>query len=133
MGALAGGEIQFAISTKSSAESVVSAGKAKLLAITSPQRLESAADIPTAAEAGLPGYNFDDWFGVFVPKGTSPEIIARLNSSLQKMFDNAEVKAKFTKLGFAPMRQSVEESQRRVQEDAETWKQIITKSGIQLE
>jgi tripartite-type tricarboxylate transporter receptor subunit TctC len=131
--ALAAGDIQFTISTKSSAESVIGSGKGKFLAITSPQRMESLPDVPTAAEAGLPGYNFDDWFGVFAPRGTSPEIIARINASLQKMFDDPATVAKFGKLGFVPMRLTVQESLARIQQDAQSWKKIITDSGIQLE
>ncbi len=85
---VASGEVQMMLATQATAEPLVDAGKLRMLAIASPRRLATLPDLPTTAEAGLPGDEISNWWGVLAPRGTSPGIIALLNTKLRKMFDD---------------------------------------------
>jgi len=76
----------------------VRAGKLKALAVSTAQRSPLAPEIPTVAEAGVPGYEQQVWFGVLAPAGTPREIIARLNMEIVKILNSPEVKDRFGKM-----------------------------------
>jgi tripartite-type tricarboxylate transporter receptor subunit TctC len=130
---IAAGDVQMTVSTKASADSFAQAGKVKLLAIASPRRLDSLPDVPTTAEAGLPGYEISNWWGVLAPQGTSPDIIALLNSSLRKMFDDPANAALLTRQGILPVKSSAQEFAERIRLDHQRWKEIVAESGVQLD
>src|SRR5208282_3292055 len=127
------GSVQMTISTKASADSFVQTGRVKFLAIASPRRLDSLPDIPTTAEAGLPGYEIANWWGVFAPQGTRPDIIALLNSSLRMTFDDPENAALLTRLGIVPVKSTVQEFAERIRLDDQRWKEIVAESGVHLD
>jgi tripartite-type tricarboxylate transporter receptor subunit TctC len=129
---VATGEIQFAIATKASADPFVSTGQVKILAVASSKRLDSLPNVPTTAEAGLPGYEISNWWGVLAPRGTNPAIVSKLNSSLQRMFKNEKTVALFKKLGIVPMQASVNEFAERIRQDRGRWKEIVRQSGVQI-
>jgi tripartite-type tricarboxylate transporter receptor subunit TctC len=81
----------------------VKAGKLRALAVGSSRRLPALADVPTLAEAGLPGFVSQEWNGVFVPKGTPDEVVKRLAKELRATLAEPEVKAKLTQLGLEPV------------------------------
>jgi len=127
------GSVQMTISTKASADSFVQTGRVKFLAIASPRRLDSLPDIPTTAEAGLPGYEIANWWGIFAPQGTRPDIIALLNSSLRRTFDDPENAALLTRLGIVPVKSTVQEFAERIRLDDQRWKEIVAESGVHLD
>ena len=127
------GSVQMTISTKASADSFVQTGRVKFLAIASPRRLDSLPDIPTTAEAGLPGYEIANWWGIFAPQGTRPDIIALLNSSLRMTFDDPENAALLTRLGIVPVKSTVQEFAERIRLDDQRWKEIVAESGVHLD
>jgi tripartite-type tricarboxylate transporter receptor subunit TctC len=75
------------------------AGKVRAYAVTSPTRVPSAPDIPTVDEAGLPGLYMSVWHGIWLPKGTPPEIVARLNGAVREALADPEVRKRFAELG----------------------------------
>lgn len=77
-------------------------GKLKALAVTSETRSALAPELPTVAESGLPGFVSNTWFGVYAPKGLSPELTARLNSEINAALQSPEVKERFARLGAVP-------------------------------
>jgi tripartite-type tricarboxylate transporter receptor subunit TctC len=74
-------------------------GKVRAYAVTSPTRVPSAPDIPTVDEAGLPGFYMSIWHGIWLPKGTPPEIVARLNGAVREALADPEVRKRFAELG----------------------------------
>jgi tripartite-type tricarboxylate transporter receptor subunit TctC len=130
---VAAGRVQMSIATQASVQPFADAGKAKLLAVASPRRLASLPDLPTTAEAGLPDYEFSNWFGVVAPAGTSPEIVNRLNAALQKMFLEPDNTAPLTKQGIIPVRESVEFFQAHLRRESQRWKEVVTAAGVSLE
>jgi tripartite-type tricarboxylate transporter receptor subunit TctC len=87
-------------------------GKIRALAIAAPQRSSLAPDIPTMAEAGLPGFEFQSWYGVWAPKGTPTEICQRVNALMQETMRDPPIVQRLTSQVLEPVTESIEESRR---------------------
>lgn len=81
---LLGGQTDFAVTSVPSSAPFLKSGKLRALAVTSARRSAAWPDVPTVAEAGVPGYAADVWYGVFAPAGTPPDIVMQLNAALKK-------------------------------------------------
>jgi tripartite-type tricarboxylate transporter receptor subunit TctC len=133
---LLSGQIDFMIEPSSNFRALVAAGSVKPLALTSRARVPSWPNVPTADEAGLPGFSASLWYGLWVPKSTSKDIILRLNAGMVQILASPEVKQRFAELGIeaAPMAQQSPEFLRAYQkEEAARWWPIIKASGIKVE
>ena len=129
-------QIDFMIEPASNFKSLLAAGSVKSLAITGRTRLPSSPNIPTADEAGLPGFSASLWYGLWVPKGTPKEIIARLNATMTQVLADSKVKQRFEELGIqiTPLPQQSQEALRAFQQqEADRWWPIIKASGIKAE
>ncbi|MEO6030728.1 MAG: tripartite tricarboxylate transporter substrate-binding protein, partial [Burkholderiaceae bacterium] len=82
---LISGNVSFMFDSVAASQPFIKSGQLRALAVSTSKRVPSSPDLPTIAEAGVPGYDADNWFGLFVPKGTSPEFIARLDQTLEKV------------------------------------------------
>jgi len=87
---LVGGQVLTMCETVPASLQLIKGGKLRALAVTTPQRISQLPDVPTAAEAGMPGIEVSSLFGVMAPAGTPPAIIARLNAELQKILATPE-------------------------------------------
>src|ERR1044072_8288252 len=96
---LLGGHVQVAFDNVPNVITQVKAGKLRALGITSPSRAASLPDIPTVAEAGVPGYEVGVWFGIVAPAATPPDVLAKLNVELNKILAMPDVKQKFADPG----------------------------------
>ncbi len=96
---LLGGQIDLMFDQVGNALPQVRAGQIKAYAVTSKRRLAAAPEIPTVDEAGLPGFHVSVWRGLFAPKGTPPEIIARLNAAVVEALADATVRERLADLG----------------------------------
>jgi len=94
--------IDFMIDPLAASAPHIKAGSLRALAVTTPQRNGNFPNVPTAIEAGVSGYDFASWGGVFAPAGTPPEVVARLNDELAKALASAEVRKRFDDLGLVP-------------------------------
>ena len=111
----------------------VKAGKLRALAVTGPQRVAVLPDVPTIAESGLPGYEYEAWTGICAPAGTPREIIARLNAELVKILRTPEAHDWFAAQGVKPIGDTPEEFSAVVRADYAKWGAIIRASGIKGE
>src|ERR1700694_1691882 len=129
-------QIDFMIEPSSNFKSLVGAGSVKPYAITGRTRLPSSPDIPTADEAGLPGFFASLWYGLWVPKDTPKDIIAKLNATMVRLLDDPPVKERFAELGIqiTPLDKQSPEAL-RVFQKAETarWWPIIKASNLKAE
>ena len=126
-------QIDFMIEPASNFKSLLAAGSVKSLAITGRTRLPSQPNIPTADEAGLPGFFASLWYGLWVPKGTPKDVIARLNATLTQILADPKVKQRFEELGIqiTPLPQQSQDALRAFQkQEADRWWPIIKASGI---
>ncbi|MFT4119465.1 Bug family tripartite tricarboxylate transporter substrate binding protein [Bradyrhizobium sp.] len=133
---LIAGQIDAMIEPASNFKALVGAGSIRTFAVTSKVRSPSWPNIPTADEAGVPGYSASLWYGLWVPKGTSKDIIAKLNAAMVQILASPQVKQRFGELGIqvSPLQQQSPDALRAWQkEEAERWWPIIKASGIKVE
>jgi tripartite-type tricarboxylate transporter receptor subunit TctC len=129
-------QIDFMIEPSSNFKSLVGAGSVKPFAITGKTRLPSSPDIPTADEAGLPGFFASLWYGLWVPKGTPKDIIAKLNAIMVQLLADPSVKQRFEELGIqiTPLTQQSPEALRVFQKaETERWWPIIRAANIRVD
>jgi tripartite-type tricarboxylate transporter receptor subunit TctC len=111
----------------------VKGGKVRLLAVTTTGRAGSAADTPTVAELGIPGYNFSLWGGFFAPVGTPAEIVTRINREVLQVLGQPAVKAQMAEQGSDVTRTTPQEFGRFVQSELKKYGEIVKGSGLKLE
>ncbi len=133
---LLAGQIDFMIEPSSNFKPLLASGNVKPFAITGRTRLPSSPTIPTADEAGLPGFFATLWYGLWVPKGTPKDVIAKLNATMSQVLADPQVKQRFDELGIqiTPLDQQSPEALRAFQKvEAERWWPIIKTSNIKVE
>jgi tripartite-type tricarboxylate transporter receptor subunit TctC len=130
---LVAGRIQLVSMSLGSARTNLKAGTLKALATAARKRLGGLSDVPTAAEAGIPGWDMSAWFGVFSPRDASPEIVRYINSKLQTWVDDPKTRARFLDIGAEPVGGSAAAFADRVRSDFKYWGQVIKESGITLD
>jgi tripartite-type tricarboxylate transporter receptor subunit TctC len=129
-------QIDFMIEPSSNFKSLLGAGSVKPYAITGRTRLPSSADIPTADEAGLSGFLASLWYGLWVPKDTPKEIIAKLNATMLQVLADPSVQKRLEELGIeiTPLvRQSPEALRAFQKAEAERWWPIIKAANLKVE
>jgi len=129
-------QIDFMIEPASNFKALLGAGSVKPFAITGNARLPSSPNIPTADEAGVPGFFASLWYGLWVPKGTPKDIIAKLNATMTQVLFDPKVRERFGELGIGitPHDQQTPEALRAYQKaEAERWWPIIKAANIKVE
>jgi tripartite-type tricarboxylate transporter receptor subunit TctC len=114
-------------------QSHLKSGALKALTVASKRRLDALPDLPTSAEAGVPGYEMTTWFGVFAPKATSPKIIQLLNARLQAVIDDPKIRKGLLDSGIEPIGGSVKTFTEVVSADYKAWGEVVRASGVKLE
>lgn len=108
-------------------------GDLKLLAATTKKRMPQLPDVPTAAEAGYPGYESTTWFGIVAPAATPRPIVDRINKMMRDLVAREDVKQRFDKSLLIAWSYSPEELQKLAKEEAATWEKLIKDAGITLQ
>jgi tripartite-type tricarboxylate transporter receptor subunit TctC len=116
-----------------SAVGLARSDKVRALAVTGAKRSQLFPDLPTIAEAGLPGYALYPWLGMFVPAKTPPEIVAKINSEISRILNSAEVKARLVPQGMDITTGSPEELAKLIRDDDARWGKVIRDAGIKPE
>ncbi|MBL6455591.1 tripartite tricarboxylate transporter substrate binding protein [Belnapia sp. T6] len=108
-------------------------GRVRALAVSGPRRLAAAPDIPTVAEAGLPGYDVTGWLGIVAPRGAPAPIVARLNAALNRIVLEPEMTARLASQGAEVTTGTPEEFQAYIHSEILRWAQVTREAGIQAE
>ena len=111
----------------------IKAGKLRALAVTTTTRWASLPEVPTVAESGLPGFNIENWQGVFVPAGTLPEIIGRLARDIATVASEKEFSDRLTALGAVPTTTTPAEFAAFVREESIKYGRLVKASGAKVE
>ena len=128
-----GGHLNMAVSSVPPAVPLVRAGKLRALAVTSAGRSQALPDVPTMAELGFAGYEFNTWVGVAVPKGTPKEIVDRLREGLLGALTANDVQATLRDQGAVPVGSTAEQFRQFVREEVAKSDRIVSQAGIQPE
>ena len=127
------GQVAMSFPVLSAAQPHVQAGKLRALGVTGTKRSALMPDVPTIAEAGLPGYAFETWFIVFAPAGTPKPIIERLNTTLNQALGTPALKERMAKDGFDPIPSTPEQARARLEQEMPKWAKLIKERGITAE
>lgn len=111
----------------------IKSGKVKALATSGKTRSPILPDVPTVAEAGVPGYETTIWLGLMAPKGTPPAIVAKLNAEIGRITGNAEVRKAWAAQGTTAMTMGVDEFATYVADDITKWARIVKASGAKVD
>jgi tripartite-type tricarboxylate transporter receptor subunit TctC len=127
---LLAGQIASTVSVVSNVLSPVQAGRLRALATTAPSRTSILPDVPTAREAGYPALEGIEWFGLFVPKGTSKDIVSSLNAAVRSALAIDEVRANLAKQAFEPASCTPTEFAELIKSDQQAWAATVKASGF---
>ncbi len=130
---LIGGQIDLMIEVMPSAMPHVRSGRVRGLAVTTPQRVGSASDLPTLGESGLPGFEVAAWDAVTVPAGTPAPVIERLNAAIRKVLADPELIQQLAKAGAEPAPSSPAELATFIETERDRWGAAVKRSGAAVE
>jgi tripartite-type tricarboxylate transporter receptor subunit TctC len=130
---LIGGQVQLMFDNLPSALPQIKAGKLRALAVTSAQRASALPDVPTVAEAGLPGFDATSWFGLLAPAGTPKDVVAKLNAEVAKWLASTEAREKLAAQGAIAAGQSPEDFTRHIAAETAKWQKVVKESGAKVD
>ena len=130
---LVAGQIDMMFDGLASSATHIRSGRIRALAVAAPRRAPGFPDIPTAAEAGVPGYEVATWYGLWAPTGTPPEAIDRMRAEMTKAFATQQLKDIWNGLGAEMPNLYGEAFGKFVQAETRRWAEVVKKSGAKLE
>jgi len=128
-----GGQVHMMIDAITTMAPNVRAGKLKAMGTTGKMRSSVLPDVPTIAEAGVPGYETGIWLGLMAPAGTPRPVLERLNTEIAKVLNAADVRDNWGKQGATPMSMSIEQFDRFLREDIAKWAAVVKATGMKVE
>jgi tripartite-type tricarboxylate transporter receptor subunit TctC len=128
-----GGQVHMMIDAITTMAPNVSAGKLKALGTTGKSRSTVLPDVPTVAEAGVPGYEAGIWLGLMAPAGTPKPILERLNAEVGRIIQAPEVKENWMKQGAAPMSMTLEQFDKFLRDEIVKWAKVVKISGAKVD
>lgn len=130
---LASGQVQVLSVGAAPVAGVMASGDVRALAAATKTRMPLLPDLPTAAEAGLPGFESTTWFGLVAPAKTPRPIVERLNALMREWVDDPKVKERFDKAYLLPMSMSADDFGKFVVEEAGKWEKIVAAAGVKMD
>ena len=130
---LIGGQVQLMFDNLPPSLPQIKAGKLRALAVTSLARAPALPDVPTMAEAGLPGYEASSWFGVLAPAGTPPAIVTKLNAEIARWLATPEAKEKLSKQGANAAGGTPEDFAKHIAAETAKWAKVVKDSGAKID
>ena len=131
--ALLSGEVQVLLTNMASTLPFIKSGKIKALGVSSLERSPLAPELPTVAEAGIPGFEYVTWYGMLVPEGTPKPVISRIQSDTAKVIANAQIKERFARQGLAVYGTSAADFAVYLNTEIEKWNKLVRVAGVRAE
>ncbi|AVS67695.1 LacI family transcriptional regulator [Paracidovorax avenae] len=128
-----GGQVDFMFGTVAATYPLITGGKLRALAVSAPERSRRLPDVPTVAEAAIPGYEAYEWNGVFLPAGTPAPIAAQLQQALAEVLKEDEVRQRLTDLGAQPIGSTPAEFATFLKKEDAKWGEVVRKGNIKLD
>jgi tripartite-type tricarboxylate transporter receptor subunit TctC len=130
---VAGKEVDAAFQGIATVNSLIKAGKVRLVGVTTPRRMPQFPDVPTVSDSGLAGFEFNSWFALMAPAGTPKAIVSRMADEVKKALDDPEVKEKLNAQGLTPRGTTPEELGTATKAQLAKYGELIRKNGITAE
>jgi tripartite-type tricarboxylate transporter receptor subunit TctC len=130
---LMGGQVNVMFDNMPSAFPHVKSGKLRALAVTSARRSPAVPDLPTVAEAGVPGYEATSWFGLIAPAGTPKEIVNKFSTTVAKILGTPEVRERLSSQGAEPVGNTPEQFSAFIRAETAKWAEVVKKSGAHID
>jgi len=127
---LLGGHTLIALLDVATTRDFIKQGRIKALGTTGAKRAQTAPEVPTIGESGVPGYAVTSWFGVIAPAQTPPEIVKLLNSHIVAILESAEVRERYFAAGMEPAPTTPEEFRNFIKSEITRWAKVIKEAGI---
>ncbi len=128
---LAAGQVQMMVGNFAAASALVGPGRLRALAVTSKARMPQMPEVPTAHEAGLPGFENIGWFGLFAPAGTPTAVIQKVHRDVARVMGETEIKARLYVQGMSPAVTSTEDFTRQLDQELERWAKVVAARKLQ--
>jgi tripartite-type tricarboxylate transporter receptor subunit TctC len=126
---LLAGRVQLAFASVATTITAIQTDKLRAIAMTGKNRFEGLPGVPTISESGVPGYEINNWYGIFVPANTPQDIVQRLNAETIKILQKPDVRAKLIAAGLEPVWNTPKEFSEYVRAETAKWRKIVADSG----
>jgi tripartite-type tricarboxylate transporter receptor subunit TctC len=130
---LIAGQVHLMMESQNSATPHVKAGRIRGLAVTGAKRSSALPDLPTIAEAGVPGYEASTWNGIVAPAAIPKTIVAKLNAEINKVLNSATIKTRFAAIGAEPTVGSPDQFRDLIRKENAKWAEVIKRSGAKID
>jgi tripartite-type tricarboxylate transporter receptor subunit TctC len=130
---LIAGQVQLMMEGMNTMTPHAKAGRVRGLGVSSAKRSEALPDVPTIAEAGVPGYEATTWSGIVAPAGLPRPVLMRLNSELGKALDSPTVRERFAAVGAETSRSTPEAFAAFIKSENEKWRDVVKRSGAKVD
>ncbi len=131
---LIGGRVHMGVLVQSTVMPHIKSGKLRPIAVVEAQRARALPEVPTVAQAGLPGYAIpESWLGILGPGGLPPEVVSRFNQAASAAIADAQVRSRVEALGYEVTGSTPEEFQKQIERTVEIYRRIVTTAGIKPE
>jgi len=127
------GNVQMTVATPPSLKGFVQSGKLRALAVAAPKRLPQMPDVPTAAEAGFPGFELEAWVALFAPMGTPPAVINKLTDAVKVAMQSPQVRASADSAGVEIRYMTPTQLDSVVRQDIDYWSKVIKTANIRAD
>jgi tripartite-type tricarboxylate transporter receptor subunit TctC len=132
--AMLGGQTMLLFGVATDVMPHVRAGRLRALAVASEKRIAALPEVPTTAQAGVPGVEIEIWLGAFAPKGTPPQIVERLNAEIGRVLETPEVKSRITQEGIGEVKGGTpEQLATLLQSEIAKWARVVKASGARVD
>jgi tripartite-type tricarboxylate transporter receptor subunit TctC len=131
--AVVSGEVSMTFTTTTSVLPQAKAGRLKIIAVTTLQRLAQLPDIPTVAEADLPGYEATSWFGLVAPAAVAPELLKKIATDALEVLNTQDMRSRIASHGATPVGNTPEQFRAQIRDDLAKWARIIKLSGAKAD
>lgn len=127
------GQVHMLMDNYVTAQSNIKDGKLRVLGVTSPQRLPFLPEVPTLDEQGLKGFDVSNWFGIYAPKGTPSDLVAKVNTAFNQALQDPDMQKRLAVLGATPTGSTPEQMGKMVAADTLKWTQLIRDRKIVID
>ncbi len=127
------GQVDIGSTSMPPAVAMVKAGRLRAIAVTGAKRAAVLPDVATVAEQGFPGFEDYTWVGIFMPAGTPPEVVERMNAEIEKMLATPDMKERLATLGFEPVGGSPQQFAAYLKKELAKWAQMVKEVGAKVD